>query len=296
MVGAINDSVDKLHSLVDQARETEAFKVLGYPTLGAYLADVFVIPARLDRSTRADVVGFLSDQVGMSQRQIGNVIGVDQKTVGNDLRDRRGAAEPAGEPELAGIIDDPSEIASIVAMTDGVSDEQLEAVLADARAEGDLSRENVAAKCKSRVADSESEEFSSLVTRGRTTSSEGKRRPLIEKARKLSLELPPMLRRIDQLLDDDRFAHNRENIACALRPYDGLGLKTLGRLNAEITPPSPDEVLPMIVHSLETVVAGCHAGRPDLAVAEAERMQHIATIRDYLDAIHDALEQWETTL
>ena len=93
LVGAINDSVDKLHQLVEQARETESYKLLGYKTMADYLADVFVIPARLDRSTRSEVVGFLSDHVGMSQRQIGAVIQVDHKTVGNDLRGRREGGE-----------------------------------------------------------------------------------------------------------------------------------------------------------------------------------------------------------
>lgn len=102
LVGAINDSVEKLYGLVDQVSETESYKVLGYKTLADYLADVFVIPARLDRCTRREVVAFLSEHINMSQRQIGSVIGVDHKTVGNDLRDIRGEFSP---PEDVVVID-----------------------------------------------------------------------------------------------------------------------------------------------------------------------------------------------
>lgn len=50
------------------------------------------------------------------------------------------------------LIPDPREREDVFATTDGVSDEMFNEVLADARAEGDLSRENVARKCKARSA------------------------------------------------------------------------------------------------------------------------------------------------
>lgn len=245
LVGAINDSVDKLHKLVDQARDTESYRVLGYPTLADYLANVFVIPARLDRGTRADVVGFLSDHVGMSQRQIGGVIGVDHKTVGNDLRDRRGGGENSPP--------------------DAVGQHQ---VLDEAQHDADS------------------------VT---ITAPKPPRKPLPDAARELSLDMAKIIRRADKMLDDDRFGQHRDAIGCQVRPHVEIGLKTLQRFDAEINPRGPHDVLPMIVQSLEAITVACHSGRPDTAVGDAERVQYIATIRDYLDAIHDAVDIWEAT-
>lgn len=48
------------------------------------------------------------------------------------------------------LVADAREREDILAMTDGVSDEMFEEALAEARAEGGLSRENVARKCKAR--------------------------------------------------------------------------------------------------------------------------------------------------
>lgn len=87
----------KLQKLVEQAKENDIHRLLGYRSWTAYLSEVFSIPVKLDRGARAEVVGYLSSE-GMSQRAIANVVGVDQKTVCNDLH--AGEENSSPEPEV----------------------------------------------------------------------------------------------------------------------------------------------------------------------------------------------------
>lgn len=84
LVGAIHDNITKLYDLVEQAKHGQLHTALGYSSWTAYVADVFTIGVRLDREQRRELSVFLSGE-GMSQRKIGSVVGVDQKTVCNDL-------------------------------------------------------------------------------------------------------------------------------------------------------------------------------------------------------------------
>lgn len=145
MVNSITDSLDKLHSLVEQAKSGAIHQTLDYPSWTAYISDVFTISIRLDRPHRRELVEYLSGQ-GMSQRAIADVVGVDQKTVSNDLR----VGEENSSPDVADYFADAEERADAMAMAD-LSDAEFEAVLAEARQDGDLSRGNVADKsCRRR--------------------------------------------------------------------------------------------------------------------------------------------------
>jgi predicted transcriptional regulator len=86
LVGSINDSVSKLCDRVSEAKCGELHVALGFPSWTAYIADVFApVHLALDRQERRELVGYLSGE-GMSQRAIAATVGVDQKTVSNDLR------------------------------------------------------------------------------------------------------------------------------------------------------------------------------------------------------------------
>jgi transposase len=77
---------DTIIALIKQARDTNVHEVLGYSSWPAYVAAEFGdIPLRLDREHRRELVTALSGE-GMSTRAIAPVVGVDQKTVSNDLR------------------------------------------------------------------------------------------------------------------------------------------------------------------------------------------------------------------
>lgn len=150
LVSSISDSIDKLHDLVAEAKRGDAHTALGYRSWTEYIASVFTVQVRLDREQRRELVGYLSGE-GMSQRAIADVVGVDQKTVSNDLRSGEENSSPEPDPGMPDVFADADEAADVMAMTD-MTDAQFEAVLSDARAEGDMSRENVAQKCRARTA------------------------------------------------------------------------------------------------------------------------------------------------
>ena len=81
----VRDSVEKLQSLLDQARDGNVYIALGYPSWPAYIAEVMgEEPLRLSRDDRREIVHYLTGE-GMSTRAIGSVLGVGNKTVARDL-------------------------------------------------------------------------------------------------------------------------------------------------------------------------------------------------------------------
>jgi hypothetical protein len=75
---------DHLQELIRQAHIGQVHNALGYASWTAWFADTVQI-APADKAQRQLWVAFMSGE-GMSQRAIGASLGVDQKTVSNDLR------------------------------------------------------------------------------------------------------------------------------------------------------------------------------------------------------------------
>jgi len=72
---------------VDEAKHSNVWNVLGYPSWTAYLADTLADePMRLGREERQELVGYLSGE-GLSTRAIAPIVGVSQKTVDRDVRE-----------------------------------------------------------------------------------------------------------------------------------------------------------------------------------------------------------------
>ncbi|WP_255789327.1 hypothetical protein, partial [Mycobacteroides abscessus] len=91
---------------------------------------------------RGEVESRVSTAKSMRQRGIENEGGHHTSS----FESRKKPTDYATKGELSGGRDD-----GIYAMTDGVSDEQFEEALTEAREEGNLSRANVARKCKDRA-------------------------------------------------------------------------------------------------------------------------------------------------
>ena len=80
----VRDGVEKLQSLLDEAKEGHVHVALGYPSWPAYIAEVMgEEPLRLSRDERREIVHYLTGE-GMSARAIGAVVGVSGKTVHQD--------------------------------------------------------------------------------------------------------------------------------------------------------------------------------------------------------------------
>jgi hypothetical protein len=215
LVGTINDNLDKLYELVEQAKTGQIHKALDYPSWTAWAADTIKIQVRLDRGQRRELVGYLSGE-GMSQRAIADVVGVDQKTVSNDLRlagEENSSPVPAWFAESFG---DDQDAADSWAMS-AVSDDEFESVLHDARAQGDLSRENVVRLCGEQTNDKAAVTGKDGKTyrptpKNDATKQKPRRGPITDDFRRAVSELDKAVNRLAKLAADDRFNRNQSEL------------------------------------------------------------------------------------
>jgi len=83
-VSKLADDTYEVLRLLKNAKQGQIHEALGFDSWTAYICEVLqVVPA--DREQRQVLVAVMSGE-GMSQRAIASVLGVDQKTVSNDLR------------------------------------------------------------------------------------------------------------------------------------------------------------------------------------------------------------------
>ena len=81
----VKDQLEKLQTLLNEARDGEAWRALGYASWTAYLADVMgEQPLRLPRDERQQIVGYLAGE-GMSSRAIAPIVGAGHVTVTRDI-------------------------------------------------------------------------------------------------------------------------------------------------------------------------------------------------------------------
>lgn len=85
MASTVREGIDKIGSLVEEAKASNDHVALGYASWTAYLADTLgAEPLRLDRGKRREVVALLSGE-GMSTRDIAAVVGAGNATVHRDI-------------------------------------------------------------------------------------------------------------------------------------------------------------------------------------------------------------------
>jgi hypothetical protein len=255
---AVNNNLVKLYELVELAKVGEIHVVLGFPSWTAYIADVFGGQVRLDREQRRELVGYLSGE-GMSTRAIAETVDVSKNTVTSDLRQVSQTGTPEAEQSdlteaearaitdrIRGWVDegrrlgvDDKEMADCVAMAE-FSDDEFDNVLADARRQDDLSRENVAQLCRERVA-------APTPTTGLDGKTYPKPQPPQPKPRKDFTEvidyrltaLDDQINRLEQLVKSDRFRNADLNIESICKFSDilerqGKRLDDLSYLAADV--------------------------------------------------------------
>lgn len=203
-LGTLADTYESVMPLIREAIGRKAHEALGYASIGAYAADRFGDSlTRLGVDTRRDVVRELT-AAGMSSRAIAPIVGVSQKTVVKDTQ-----AIPEVSPDAT-----ETELIDISVMADA-SDEEFEVGLKEARAEGDLSRENVVSKINSpvKVTGLDGKQYTRPVPQSEPPKRTIRRRPLGDGFRDVRRDLERLVDRLQRLVDNDRFPQQRDRLA-----------------------------------------------------------------------------------
>lgn len=184
------ESIEKLHTLLAEAKHGEAHVALGYPSWTAYLSEVLgEEPLRLARDQRQELVGFLAGE-GMSTRAIAPIVGASQRTVANDLGEQNCSPAPDPLDEFAG--------------ADWVEpdDEPIEAEIVEDE--------------PARVTGLDGKSYPKPAP---TPQRQPNRRALPDQARSAGWELRKAVERLERIAADDRFTANKEAMAPHLRSH-----------------------------------------------------------------------------
>lgn len=99
----VRDNLFKLRNLVDEAKNSNVYQILGFPSWTAYLADTLADePMRLGRDERQELVEYLSGE-GLSVRAIAPIVGSTKSQVARDIQAApvpNGTPRPATEPPV----------------------------------------------------------------------------------------------------------------------------------------------------------------------------------------------------
>lgn len=219
------ESIEKLHTLLAEAKAGEAHTALGYASWTAYLSDVLgEEPLRLARDQRQELVGFLAGE-GMSTRAIAPIVGVHRDTVAEDLRSGGGNPPPA-KPEPRDEFDgadwvEPGPDADYrcpncngVSSVDHDDPEDCHCgcdLDADCRAiEAEIVEDEPA-----RVTGLDGKSY----PKPTATPAGPRRKPLPDQARAAGWELRKAVERLERIAANDRFTANKEAMAPHLRSH-----------------------------------------------------------------------------
>lgn len=210
---SIREGLFKLQNLVDEAKNSNAWKILGFASWTAYLVDTLGDePMRVSKERRQELVGYLSGE-GLSSRAIAPIVGVDRKTVDRDIAG--GANVPPADNATESEPRHPR-----LAVVDLGSGE---------------------------VTDAEPEERKVTGLDGKSYTRPTKpvterRIPLTDDAHNAGYTLRKAIERLDRIRNDDRFERNRAEILKDLRPHLDFARDVLNDFGVEgfLTEPSKE--------------------------------------------------------
>lgn len=211
--GTLREGLEKLHSLVAEAKAGNAHVALGYPSWTAYLAATLgKEPMRLDRADRQELVGYLAGE-GMSTRAIAPIVGASQATVARAVRAPESFDSPApspfppfdGEAVMAQAIEttrvqslhtSPEPAPEPLPPFDPITGEVLDAEPTPAKVMGLDGK---------------------TYTRPEPITAKPRRTPLVDSFFRATQDLCRKAEAITRLVDDDRFPQNMQKVATANR-------------------------------------------------------------------------------
>lgn len=199
---SVRDGMFKLRNLVEEAKRSNVWQVLGFPSWTAYLADTLADePMRLGRDERQELVGYLAGE-GLSTRAIAPIVGVSQKTIDRDVRESFDS--PAPEPEVEADLVTGEVIEPGAAQVPDAVTAPVEATPTPPRA----------------VTGLDGKTYTTPVTKP-------KRRSIVDDAFTANRELFRAIERVRDIRRDDRYTRNKADIQAALQPSVDLANEVL---------------------------------------------------------------------
>lgn len=210
----VSDNLDKLKSLVVEAREGNVHIVLGYASWTAYLADVLgQTPLRLERDVRQELVAELNAQ-GMSTRAIAPIVGVSHQSVANDLE---------GVKKLT-----PEVEAGIDEWLDGPPGGVLDTNTGEVTYPDGVTEVAETHTVKT-VTGLDGKTYTP------TPPKKPNRRAITDTARDAGWEIRKAAERLERIREDDRYSRNREEVAAHLRSHLLYTIETCQGLLDDLT-------------------------------------------------------------
>jgi transposase-like protein len=222
-LGIIADNYEAVMPLIRQAIDGKAHEALGYPSIGAYAAGRFGDSlTRLGVDMRRDVVRELTE-AGMSTRAIAPILGVSKDTVHRDLArvsdetppqpDRRESHDSPAQPGQQAVRDlTPEPSTTITDAAETITGEVLPPP-------------------PPKVTGLDGKEYAHRQAIARDEPDrKRRRRPLKDGFFDASRDIEKAIDRLGRLIEDDRFARNRADLA----HYANLFGRSMDRLQAVI--------------------------------------------------------------
>lgn len=215
----VRDGLFKLRNLVDEAKNSNAYQVLGYQSWTAYLSDTLADePMRLGRDERQELVSYLSGE-GLSTRAIAPIVGASQKTVDRDIRGE--SNDSPAEPVHT--VDTPADPEPEFDPTPVLPPREDDWIAADP---------NTGEVIDLPVTVTETHTVKTVTgldgkTYPKPEPKADRRRSLVDDAYTASRELWKAVERVRTIRGDDRYTRNKADILAALQPSIDLALEVL---------------------------------------------------------------------
>lgn len=202
----VKDQLEKLQTLLNEARDGEAWRVLGYASWTAYLADVMgEQPLRLPRDERQQIVGYLAGE-GMSSRAIAPIVGAGHVTVTRDIA-RVSNETPA---PAADYVTDQADLDAAPKLPDEGAGTPRDSGDAEPSEDEGLSLPSPSSRS---VTGLDGKQYA------RPEPQTPKRTPLTEAFWKATYDLQKVTERLERLQQDDRFDRNKNEVAARNGSY-----------------------------------------------------------------------------
>lgn len=197
-IESIDNGLFKLRNLLEEARDSNVWQMLGFSSWTAYLASLFEgRPMRLAREDRQELVGYLSGE-GMSTRGIASIVGADQATVVRDIRRDASASPETGAGARVPDGDGEPQAPDVAAVTAPVE------ASVPPRAVTGLDGK----------------------TYTRPEPQAPRRRAITDQARDAGWDARKVAERLQRLREDDRLSRNKEEVAAHLRSHLAFVIET----------------------------------------------------------------------